>query len=682
MKKFFEKVIKYRVPLLIIFVGMCILSLLCAPMVSVNYDMNDYLPKDTASTVALDVMGEEFDGGIPNARVMIRDVTVPEALEYKEKLGAIDGVTDVTWLDDAVNIYEPLEMLDEKEVEAYYKDNAALFSVTIDEEKSISAVEKIRDLIGDDNAMTGSTVSQAISTATSGEEVAKVMVVAIIFLLLVLAFTTTSWLEPLLVLAGLGIAVVINMGTNVIFGEISFVSNAAGSILQMAVSLDYSIFLLNRFDECRKEMEPKEAMREALYKSVGSILSSGLTTIIGFFALVLMQFQIGPDLGLVLAKGVTISLITVFLFMPGLILATYKWLDKTRHRSFLPGFRGFGKVVSKITVPLMCVFLLLIVPSYLSSTSNDYYYGSAYIYGEGTQLGEDAEAINEIFGESDTYVLLVEKGNEATEKELCAALKELPEVDSIMSYVETVGSEIPYEYLDESTLEMLESEHYSRIVLSMDVEEEGEAAFNLVEQVRDIAEKYYPGKYHLAGAGVSTYDLKNTITSDMIKVNLIAIVAIFIVLLFNMKSVILPFILVLTIETAIWINFSIPYYMDSVLFYMAYLIISSIQLGATVDYAILFADRYKENSRLLGGKECMVQTLADVSPSILTSGTILTVVGFLLGGFSTHGIIAQIGTLLGKGTLCSMIAVLFVLPGFLYVYYGILKKRKRPNVSQ
>ena len=333
MKKFYMSLVNHRKTMVMIFTMVFVVCLLLGNLVKVNYDINDYLPESSPSTVSLELMQEEFDGGIPNARIMISDVTIPEALEYKEKLEAVDGVTAVTWLDDVVSIFVPISTLDTDTLETYYKDNNALFTVTIEEDRRIEAVSSIREIIGEDNAMTGSAVSTAISTTETVLEVNKISIFTVLFVLVVLVMTTNSWMEPLIVLIGLGLAIVINNGTNLIFGEISFVTNAAGSILQLAVSLDYSVFLLHRFEECRQENpDVKAAMTEALCKSTSSILSSGLTTVIGFLALVLMQFRLGPDLGLALAKGVAISLITVFVFMPSFILLTYKWLDKTRHK--------------------------------------------------------------------------------------------------------------------------------------------------------------------------------------------------------------------------------------------------------------------------------------------------------------------------------------------------------------
>lgn len=683
MKKFYMSLVNHRKTMVMIFTMVFVVCLLLGNLVKVNYDINDYLPESSPSTVSLELMQEEFDGGIPNARIMISDVTIPEALEYKEKLEAVDGVTAVTWLDDVVSIFVPLSTLDTDTLETYYKDNNALFTVTIEEDRRIEAVSSIRELIGEDNAMTGSAVSTAISTTETVLEINKISIFTVLFVLVVLVMTTNSWMEPLIVLIGLGLAIVINNGTNLIFGEISFVTNAAGSILQLAVSLDYSVFLLHRFEECRQENpDVKAAMTEALCKSTSSILSSGLTTVIGFLALVLMQFRLGPDLGLALAKGVAISLITVFVFMPSFILLTYKWLDKTRHKELLPKFDLFGKSVQKMTIPMVCIFVILIIPAYLASNANDYYYGSSNIFGSETQLGSDTALIESVFGKSDTYVLMVPAGDTATETELSQELNNLPQVTSIISYVDLAGAEIPLEYLDENTLSQLISKNYSRMVLSVDVPYEGEETFALVEQVRNIAQKYYSDTYYLAGEGVSTYDLMETVTDDMVKVNFMAIAAVFIVLLLSLRSISLPIVLVLSIETAIWINLSIPYFMDTPIFYIAYLIISSIQLGATVDYAILMTDRYKENREMMNKKAAVIQTISDVTVSILTSGSVLTVVGLLLGYITTNQLLGQLGIFIGRGAILSLIIVLFVLPGLLYLFDPlIIRKRKIKQIQ-
>lgn len=677
MKRFYTWIVNHTRLIIVIYAVAVVISACCHGFVSANYDMNDYLPESSPSTVALDLMDQEFDGGVPNARVMIADVTVPEALAYKEQIEAVHGVTDVTWLDDAVSVNKPLEIQDQDTVENYYKDGNALFSVTIDKKLRTEAVSDIRAIIGDDNAMTGSAVSTAAATVSTVSEISKISLVAVLFVIFVLILTTESWLEPVIVMVGLGVAIIINAGSNLIFGEISFVTNAAGTILQLAVSMDYSVFLIHRFTECRREHENvKDAMVEALTMSTSSILSSGLTTVIGFLALCLMQFQIGPDLGRALAKGIAISLITVFTFMPCLILATYRWMERLSHHPFVPSFAGFGRVVQKVMMPMLILFVLVIVPSFLASNANSFYYGASKIFNEQTQTGADTARVEQIFGKSDTYVLMVPKDDKATQKELSDALHDIPQVTSILSYVDTVGMEIPESYLDQDIYDKLCSDTYTRMVLSVDAAYEGEETFDLVENIRAVVQEYYPDEWYLAGEGVSTYDLMDTITADMMKVNLVAIGAVFVVLLLTLRSVVLPVLLVLGIETAIWINLSIPYFTDQTIFYIAYLIISSIQLGATVDYAILLTERYKEYRQTCGKKEAITNTLAAVTVSILTSGSALTVVGFLLGIISTHGLLSQLGFFLGKGTLCSLIIVLFALPGMLYLFDRTFIKKK------
>lgn len=682
MRKFYSIVVRKRKTVICFFLILSIISFFMKSMVSVDYDINDYLPDDSPSTIAIDVLGQEFEGGIPNARVMVSDVTIPQALDYKEKLEAIDGVSAVTWLDDSVDIITPLDNLDPKVVETYYKDNTALFTVTIEEDKRIEAVAEIEDLVGEDNAIAGSAVATADATTNTVSEIQTITVIAVLFVLIVLLATTNYWLEPLVILIGLGVAIIINDGTNLMFGEISFVTNAAGSVLQLAVSLDYSVFLIHRFEECRLEnSDPQSAMIDALCKSTSSILSSGLTTVIGFLALVLMRFKIGPDLGLALAKGVAISLIVVFVFMPAFILSVYKLLDKSKHKQFLPSFRGFGGFIRKISIPMVCIFLVIFIPSYLASNANNYYFGSSHIFGEGTRLGDDTAAIESVFGKSDTYVLMVPAGDTATEKELSNELHTLPQVSDIISYVDLAGAEVPLEYLDEKTISQLISEDYSRMVISVNADYEGQETFDLVQKIRDIASEYYPDEYYLAGEGVSTYDLMNTVMDDMLKVNMLAIGAVFLVLLVSLHSISLPVILVLSIETAIWLNLSVPYFMDTTIFYIAYLIISSIQLGATVDYAILMTDRYKENRQRFDKKQAVVETISDVTVSILTSGSVLTVVGLLMGYISTNQLLAQLGLFIGRGAIFSLAIVLFVLPGLLYLFDRLIVQPPKLKVK-
>ena len=547
MRKFYTGIVNNRKKMIGLYVFAAIICAILQSLVSVNYDINDYLPDESHSTISLEVMQEEFDGGIPNARVMIRDVSIPEALEYKEELEEIDGVQEVSWLDDVVDITEPLSTLDRDTVETYYNEETALFTVTLDEEKQLTAVSEIRNIIGDENAMTGSSISTVTATLSTVREIGKIAAFAVAF---------------------------------------------------------------------------------------------------------------------------------VFTFMPCLILVACKLMDKLRHRSFVPDLHGFGKVVRKLMIPMVCIFAVVIIPAYLASNSNDYYYGAGHMFGEKTQYSTDTLAIEEIFGQNDTYVLLVPCGNTAVESQLSDDLHELPQVTSIISYVDMAGAEIPQEYLDEDTLALLQSDNYSRMVINVEADFEGEETFSLVKQIRELANTYYPDAYYLAGQGVSTYDLRNTVTADMVKVNFVAILAVYVVLLLLTKKLVLPVILVLSIETAIWINVGFPYFMGNHVFYIAYLIISSIQLGATVDYAILMSDRYREFRSIYDKRTAIVETVSAVTVSIMTTGSVFSVVGFLLGYVSSNELLAQLGVFLGVGGLCSGVIVLFVLPGLLYLFDKLFVKNQ------
>ena len=676
-EKFFTFVVKHKIIMIVFFLFCAAACLICKQMVAVNYDMNDYLPKNAPSSVALDVMNDEFSGGIPGARVMVKDVSVEKALEYKQKIANVSGVTEVTWLDDVFSLNEPLEVQKSSTVETYYKDKNALFTVTMDESERISVCDEIRAIIGNDNCMTGSDVSTAVATTSTVSEIAIITAICILLSLLILIITTTTWLEPLIVLLGLGVAVAINGGTNLIFGEISFVTNAAGTILQFAISLDFSVFLIHRLEEERgKNGSIERDVVVSLCKSSTAIISSACTVTIGFLALTVMQFRIGPDLGFALAKGMVISLVCVFCFLPCVLVACNKWVEKSHHRPFIPSMQKLGTFVTKTCIPLGCAFLLLIAPAYLGSKSNDieFYYGASHIFSGATQYGEDTSTIEDTFGQSDTYVVLVPNGDLVKQKDLSSNLNSIDRVTSVISYVDSADISIPTKMVAKSTLSKLQGENYSRMVLSVDAPYEGEVTWNLVQEIRDTCKQTYGDSYYLAGQGVSTNDLRETVVEDKDLVDIIAIVAVFIVLLFAMRSLSIPVILVLVIEATIWLNFCVPYFTGQNEFYIAYLIVSTIQLGVTVDYAILLTDRYKEARHTMGKKDAIVDTTKATTIPILTSGTVCVIAGTVLSHVSSHGILAQLGHFLAVGVGLSLFVVIIILPGYLYVCDKLIQK--------
>ena len=678
MDHYTKFILKHRKMIIIVFLIVTVICAGLSTLVGVNYNFADYLPKDAPSTNALNVMEEEYSQPIPNMRVVVYDVSIPDALEYKEKIEKAEGVKEVTWLDDSIDIYEPLELADQDTVETWYKNSDALFSVTVssDEKEKKAAVDAIREIIGDDNAMSGTAVTDVLSPVHTSQEIQKIMLIALPIVFIILLLTTTSWFEPVLFMLTIGVAIMLNRGTNLIFGEISFVTNAAGSVLQLAVSMDYSIFLLHRFAENRQEGgNVQDAMMKAVKQSMGSVLSSGLTTVTGFAALILMRFRIGPDMGYVMAKAIVFSLICVLCFLPALAISTYKLIDKTRHRAFWPDFHKFAKAVLKVRIPALILAVLLLIPCYIAQGKNDFLYGSSRVYSTNeTQMGRDLLAIEDEYGPSNPLVILVPKGDISKEQQLNDALKADPDVTSVISYVNTVGASIPEDFVPEESLSQLYSEHYSRFVVSLDTEEVEDGWADKVDELHTICEKYYGDEALIAGDLASTEDLKDTITVDNTRVNILAILFVFVILVLNFKSVSIPVILTLVIELSIWINLSVPYLQSTTLHYIGYLIISSVQLGATIDYAILLTGRYMDERKTKKRKDAAIESIRACVLSLFTSAIILTIAGSVLGAISTNLVLSQLGILVGRGAVISFILVLFVLPALLMIFDRLIEK--------
>ena len=671
-------ILKHRKVIIFLFTVLAVICLGISGGVKVNYNFADYLPDDAASTKALRVMEEEYTQPIPNMRVVVRNVTIPEALSYKKQIENVEGVKEVNWLDDTIDIYQPIEEADQDTVEEWYKNSDALYSVTIEdkEEAKKKAVAGIREIIGDENAMSGTAVTDVLSPVRTSQEIQKIMLMVIPVVFFILVLTTTSWYEPVLFMITIGIAIFLNRGTNLIFGEISFVTNAAGSVLQLAVSMDYSIFLLHRFAENRAQgKDVQEAMVEAVRQSAGSVMSSGLTTVTGFAALILMRFKIGPDMGWVMVKAIVFSLICVLCFLPAMAISTYKLIDKTQHKPFFPDFHKLSGVITKMCIPFLIVAVVLAPVCYKIQKINDFLYGSSRVYStQETQMGRDLLSIEEEYGASNPVVILVPKGDVSKEKALNDELKKDENVTSVVSYVNTVGASIPDGFVPSQSLSKLYSENYSRFVVTLNTEESDPEWKEKLERIYDICESYYGDQALIAGDLASTKDLQDTITQDNERVNLLAIAFVFVILLVNFKSILLPVLLTLVIETSIWMNLSVPWLQSEILHYIAYLIISSVQLGATIDYAILFTGRYMENRRTKERLEAAKDSIAHCILSLFTSAIILTIAGGVLGKVSTNLVLSQLGTLVGRGAVISFVLVLTVLPGLLLIFDRLIEK--------
>lgn len=672
MNKVASWIIRARVLLLIFFLLASVLSGLLTTGVKVNYNLSDYIPEEAPSTRAIRVMEREFDQAIPNGRVYVPDVTLSEALAIKEEILAIPEVTGVLWLDDFLDLKEPLEIQPASLVEGFY-DGGALFQVIVRMDNAARTMTQLQEIAGEDGAVEGQLIDLALAQMATNSEIVMIMLIMVPLGILLLMLSTRSWLEPLVLVATIGAAVLINMGTNIFFDQVSFLTQAVTAVLQLAVSMDYAIFLLHAREEYLSEgFDRKESMKKAIVKSSNAIMASSMTTVLGFLALVFMSYQIGADLGVVLAKGVFLSLISVIFFMPTLILALDTLLEKTKHRSFLPSFAGLARFISKYALWLLIIAILLPL-AFLAQSRIDFQYGTSD-YSAGSREDLDRAFITERFGKYLSSALMVPKGDWGREYELYTELEAMEEVVAITSYQSQVGRLMPADILPQEELSMLLSENYSRIILTIESEKEGDAAFDLVDRIRETANKYYPDNYYLVGESVVMRDMKTTINRDNLIVNGLAVVSVWLVLLISFKSLSIPFLLILTIEGSIWINLAIPYFTGTNLAYIGYLIVSTVQLGATVDYGILFTQHYLDNRKEHPRRMALEKTIAQTFGTLLTPALILTIAGLILAAISSIEVVSQLGTVLGRGALLSFLMVNFFLPGLLYVSDGLMEK--------
>lgn len=668
-----EKIVRHRRLILFVFLVSCLISGIFATMVPIDYDISSYVPKEARSTLATNLAFDQFSDAVPNLDVMTPPMDVASVLELKKRFQALPYVHQVLWLDDQADPTKPLPFLPQDLVSAFYKDQHALLSLTIKTEEYQQAIDELRQIAGPGTAIRGNAVSLARANVAAGSEMRRIMYFAVPLAFLILLIASKSWIEPLLFMLTIFAGVVLNMGSNIILGKISFITASVGAVLQLAVSMDYAIFLLSRFSQYRDEGHPlEEALILAIRKSFSAITSSALTTIFGFLALIFMRFRIGPDMGVVLAKGVCFSLVAVIFLLPVLILYTVRILDKTTHRSLLPSFRRTSVVMTHLGPFVLIFAILMSVPTFLAQSKNHFEYGMGNYPLDSIEY-KDNQKILETFGERMQTLLLLPTGEPAVEQKLVRKIEEKPYVTSVIGYASSVGNQVPPMMVPSEQLKMLRNAHWTRYIVILKVPPESQLTFRSAEELRALTQEYAP-KGMWTGENFVLLDMKDTINADNIIVNGLAILAVWLVLLINFKSLSIPFILVYTIEFSIWMNLSVPYFQQVGLHYIGYLVISTIQLGATVDYAILFAQHYFDNRKVFMPRVAAERAVREVIPAILPPALILTAVGYSLALISTLDIVAQLGTVLGRGALFSLFNVLMLLPTLLRYLDPLIRK--------
>ncbi|QWT54478.1 MMPL family transporter [Christensenella sp. MSJ-20] len=638
--------------------------------VGVNYDMAKYLPEDSVTAQGVHKLEEEFS--FPGtASVMVEDVSISQALDLKKRIQEVEGVSSVLWLDDMADVTKPLSTLGNEVVEPYYKDGAALFTVQfVGDDYSLSsgeALEEIRSIIGEKGAISGTAESNRLNREMVKSEVFTAAAVVVPICVVLLMIAAYSWVEPFLYLLVIGISILVNMGSNLIFGEISYITQSMAALLQLAVSLDYSIFLMHRYleelDVCK---DVDTAIVRATKKAITSISASSLTTIAGFLALVFMQYAIGADIGFVLAKGVLFSLLGCILVMPVILKFASGLINRTRHKPILRTFDGLGRGIMKIRYLVIALALVIAVPVFLAQSNNHFLYGDTSVSSGEGQGGQDAARIEERFDLSQQMLIIVPRGDIAEEIALGEQLSQLPYVGSVQSLTTMVDPTLPREILPAAVLDNFQSESSVRLIVNLNIVEESPEMFAAVEEIKQLCQAHYPDTWNMAGMASSIADIKDTVSRDNLVVNWFSILAVALIILFTFRSVSLPVLLVAVIQLSIWINMSVPYFQGVSLTFIGYLVVSSIQLGATIDYAILMSDRYLEFRRaLVPPKEAATSAIKAAGGSILISSFILTVAGMGEYFISSISAVKEIGLLIGRGAFLSGLLVLVLLPPLL-----------------
>ena len=640
----------------------------CYPFVAVNYDLTKYLPDAVESKSAINKMRDIF--GYPGTgRLMLKDVSIYEAKQYKNQIEKVDGVDQVVWCDMTTQIYGSSEFIDYDKIDDYYKNGNAVMDITFKEgdtsKRTHKAIDEIESIIGDRGYLVGMSPTNKFTEESVKSALAEIMVIVVVLIFLILLFTTTSWFEPVLFLTVIGCAIAINKGTNIFLGEISYITNNICDILQLATSMDYSVFLLHAYERERKKgMDKESALKLGLMSTITTILASSLTTFFGFIVLIFMRFSIGWDMGIVMSKGIICSLLMVIFLMPSLILSWSDKIEKMKHKSFFPDFHKFSVLVNRVSPFILLASLTVAGPIYFAQSMNNFMYGpDATGAGPGTSMYEHSQEIDREFGRSNLIVAIFPDTDRIKEKELCDELDELDYVKKVMGMGAYLPEGTPESFLPKSVTELFHKEGYARLLIYIKTKPESPTAFKCSDEISGIIKKYYPEEAYITGNTPTTKDMENVLVPDYNLVNALAMISIFLVVAISFKSVVLPFVAMVPIMMAIYLNMSFPYFAGDELIFIAYAVVSCVQLGSTIDYAISSTENYIQcRQKGLEKKEASVRMTELSFPSILTSGLILVVCGYAISIISAIPAIGQVGHLVGRGAIFSVIFVTSLMP--------------------
>ena len=750
-KTFMERVASFivdkRYLFILIFIGLCIMSIFTSNSVRVDEDLTNYLPDDSETRQGLAIMEREFIT-YGDARVMVSNITYAKAEEIASMLREVDGVKSVEISQDP----------------EHFKDASALFEVTFEGEKldnvAIQGVDHVREALSGYDTYIYTEVGNPTGIILE-KEMNMVLVILVCIIILVLLLTSHTYAEVPILLITFGVAVWVNKGTNYWFGEISFITNSIAAVLQLGLAIDYAIILCHHYtDEREKGREAKDAVVKALSMAIPEISASSLTTISGLLALAFMKIKIGQDMSFVLIKAILFSMLSVFLLMPGLLLIASPLIDKTHHKQFLPKINGWGRMTVKTRYVVPPIFALIVIAAAILANQCPYVFGySTLDTMKQNEYKLSEKKINRTFGEVNNVALILPYKDYETEAKLLQDLEQLEGIEKITalagteardgymvtdaltprefaeltdlditvaravytayctqndSFTKAVGQLLDITNIDNTSLPLIEvikfvydqrdaysnridadmmadledmyndlvdgeqqlhTQDYSRMILRLNLPVESDATYDYLTVIKGVIGKYYTESYFV-GETAKDKDFSSAFGEDNLLISMLTIIFVVAILLFTFKSAALPVLLILVIQGSIWINFSFPTIMQSNLYFLAYLIVSAIMMGANIDYAIVISSRYLQFKQKMDYKQAMIAALNTAFPTVVTSGTILAAAGLAIGILSSENTVASIGICLGRGTLLSMFMVMGVLPQILLLGDSVVEKTK------
>ena len=675
-----KAVVKNRVLILIVALLLLIPSVLGMANTRINYDMLDYLPEDMDTVIGQNELLDEFGKGAFSL-IVVEDMPAKDVAALRKRIEAVEHVDSAVWYDSLTDMSVPMEILPEKIYNEFNNGNATMLAVFFDSSTSadvtMDAIREIRSLAGKQCFVTGMSALVTDLKDLCEREEPIYVALAVACACLAMMILLDSWLAPLIFLASIGICIVINLGSNYFLGEISYITKALSAVLQLAVTMDYSIFLWNSYNEQRTHIEDKnEAMAKAIHETFVSVLGSSITTIAGFIALCFMSFTMGRDLGIVMAKGVLLGVIGCVTVLPSLILLFDRPLQKTRHKALIRNANGFARKITKAFPVFLAVFVALAIPAYMgyAKTNEEVYYDMGQCLPQDIDYVIAHSKLTDDFDIASTHMLLVDAN--LPSRDVRNMKREMEDVDGVkyvLSLESVVGSRVPEEVLPDSVRSILKSDRWELMLINSEYKVASDAVNDQIDSLNAILKKYDPSGM-LIGEAPCTKDMIETTGHDFQVVNLFSIIAIFVIILLVEKSLSLPVILIAVIELAIFINLGLPHYLGQSLPFIAPICISTIQLGATVDYAILMTTRYK--AERVSGKskyEAVSTALATSVPSIIVSGMGLFAATFGVAEYSNIDIVSSMCMLMARGALISVVCVILMLPAFLMLLDGVVR---------